>query len=56
MKKEFDREDVVAVHSCFKHFASKADVELRRCCAMQLVPLTKVRLWGLHPSMFFCTQ
>jgi len=50
MKKEFEREDMTSVHGCFKHFASKADVELRRCCAQQLGPLTKVRHYFLQPA------
>jgi hypothetical protein len=48
MKKELEREDVLSVYSCYKHFASKADVELRRCCAQQLGSLVKVTFMHTH--------
>ncbi|KAF5829638.1 armadillo-type protein [Dunaliella salina] len=51
MKKEFEREDLMSLHSCYKHFASKSDTELRRCCASQLVPTAKAAC-SLDPHAF----
>lgn len=51
MKKDLEGADMQALHSCFKHLASKPDVELRRSCAQQLGPLARAAC-SISPSAF----
>lgn len=41
MKSDIDTDDLPMFYGCFKHLATKADMELRRNCAQQLPSVLK---------------
>lgn len=51
IKGEMEQGDTQMFYGCFKHLASKADVELRRACASSFATLVKAAA-SLHPNAF----